>query len=102
MISIHIALVVLEYVTIVISILGFFAGIVAGEMSYKQGMKNTFYYAMALMGVVYIYLNHRYMQGAQIAAEVSIMYRMYHLSGAIITFGVCISRIIECWKLVKP
>ena len=92
---------VLEWVTIAFCLITMALSLTAARMAYNLDKINNLYYAIFFMSAFYIYINNEYNGGTQIANDVSIMYRMFHLAIPALLGSFSIKKILACSKEQK-
>jgi hypothetical protein len=98
MIESALVLTILERATIFMCWLVIVTGFTAGLLAYKTDEKNSVYYALSMLSMIYIYINSQYVQGIQIDNQLSIMYRMFHLATIMIFFWLAATKAYQCYK----
>lgn len=91
----------LEWMTITFCIITMVLSLTAAKMAYKLDKVNNLYYAIFFMCIFYIYINNEYNGGTQIANDVSILYRMFHLAIPVLLGAFSIKKILACTKESK-
>ena len=91
----------LEWLTIVFCLITMMLSLTAARMAYNLDKINNLYVAIFFISAFYIYINNEYNGGTQIASDVSIMYRMFHLAVPSILSAFSIKKILACSRESK-